>query len=507
MKLLDSMKKSKLWSAIVSAASILVIALATSVWVIGDFGGSASSNEAGGRDSGDSEVTSPEVDSSNQDVPVDTGKTELNPAEIAFHETYNGMPAGFTEEGYPYLGYPNAPVKIIEYSDYLCPFSGRHYMQTMPVLLEKYVRTGKVTYVYRDFPIASLHPTASKGSVAAACVGEQGAAAFWTMHDELFNARDEWSGLQDPTGFLTDLAGMIGTDMVVYDECMTSGREDPLVEESIAGAKAVGFNATPSFQFVSNKDGETYELVGAQPVEVFTKWLDALISGEEPPEQEEPERRELPFWSNPDTGLAPDPDRPGFTLAGDPYKGDPKALLTVIEFNDFQCSFCQRHALETQPVLDEKFVDTGEVRWVYKHFPLKMHAHSTTAAAAAECAADQGKFWEMYKLLFREMDRWSEGDPDAELVALAEQLKLDMKLFTQCFNGRNALQRVLNDIYDGQDLIRSTPAFIVVYGGKGGVLRGFKQADRFIAVLEAHKKSALEARKKEVTKDTSAAKN
>ena len=64
-----------------------------------------------------------------------------------------------------------------------------------------------------------------------------------------------------------------------------------------------------------------------------------------------------------------------------------------------------------------------------------------------------------------------------------------MKPFTQCFNGRNALQRVLNDIYDGQDLIRSTPAFIVVYGGKGGVLRGFKRADAFVSVLEAHKKA------------------
>ena len=233
MKLFDSIKKSKIW---------LVIVFSASVWVIGDFGGSVSSNEVTERDSGDSEVTSPEVDSSNQDVPVDTGETELNPAEITFHETYNGMPAGFTEEGYPYLGYPNASVKVIEYSDYLCPFSGRHYTQTMPTLLEKYVRTGKVMYVYRDFPIASLHPTASMGSVTAACVGEQGAAAFWTMHDELFNARNEWGSLQDPTGFLTDLAGMIGTDMVVYDECIVSGRENPLVEESIAGAKALGFN-------------------------------------------------------------------------------------------------------------------------------------------------------------------------------------------------------------------------------------------------------------------------
>jgi protein-disulfide isomerase len=498
MKLLNSMKKSKLW---------LVIVLVASVWVIGDLGGSASSNEAAEPDLGDSEVTSPEADSSAQYVSVDTGKTESNPAETTFHETYNGMPAGFTQEGYPYLGDPNAPVTMIEYSDYLCPFSGRYYTQTMPALLEKYVRTGKVTYVYRDFPIASLHPTASMGSVAAACVGEQGAAAFWAMHDEIFNAQNEWGNLQDPTGFLTDLAGMIGTDMTAYDECMTSGRENPLVEEGIAGAKALGFNGTPSFQFVSNKDGETYQLVGAQPVEVFTEWLDALISGEKPPEQEEPEKRELPFWSNPDTGLAPDPDRPGFTLAGDPYKGDPKAPLTVIEFNDFQCSFCQRHALETQPVLDEQFVDTGEVRWVYKHFPLKMHPNSPVAAAAAECAADQGKFWEMYKLLFQEMDRWSEGDPDAELVALAEELKLDVKLFTQCFNGRNVLQRVLNDIYDGQDLIRSTPAFIVVYGGSGGVLRGFKAADTFVAVLEAHKKAALEARKKEVINNASAAEN
>ena len=88
------------------------------------------------------------------------------------------IPVGFTEEGFPYRGDPDAPVIVYEYSDYLCPFCGRHTNETMPALLDQFARTGKVKFVFKDFPIEALHPTADFGHLAAICVAEQGAPVF-----------------------------------------------------------------------------------------------------------------------------------------------------------------------------------------------------------------------------------------------------------------------------------------------------------------------------------------
>lgn len=395
-------------------------------------------------------------------------------------QVYEGTPVGFTEEVYPFRGDPDAPVTVVEYSDYLCPYCARHFNQTLPTLLEKHVRTGQLKLVFRDFPIAKLHPTAAKGAAAALCVAEQGAVRFWSMHDALYRRQNEWNRLPDPGEFLAGIAEEIGVDRAAYDECVASGRTARRVEESVAEGKGLGFKGTPSFQFVNNKSGDTYTMVGAQPMEVFAQWTDALAAGKAPPE---PKKPELPLWAKPE-GLAPDPDRPGWTMAGDAYKGDPQAKLAVVEFADFQCPACGRHALQTQPVLDEQFVETGKLLWVVKHFPLRMHPHAPAAAAAAECAADQGRFWDMHHRLYQEQERWAQSDDvDAALVTLAETVDLEIDVFTECFQGRNALERVLRDMYDAQGVVRTTPTFVVLHDGKASVVRGARRADQFVAIL------------------------
>lgn len=398
-------------------------------------------------------------------------------------ETYGGMPVGFTKESAPYLGDPNAPVTLEEWSDYLCPYCGRYFHQTLPVLLEKYVSTGQVKLVFRDLPIAALHPTATQGHVAARCVAEQGASRYWAMHDELFRDQQRWNGLPDPVAYLAETAEKVGADMTAYQQCIASGRAKVPVEQSVAAGQALGFQGTPSFRFIDGKSGDAYTLVGAQPLDAFVRRADALIAGEKPPEDPKPEPPELPVWAKPE-GLSPDPNRPGYTMAGDQYKGDPKAKLVVIEFTDFQCSHCRRHALETQSALDEQFVQTGKVQWVIKHFPLRIHDHAAVAAVAAECAADQGKFWDMYHLLYERMDDWSQGDVEAALTGLAAQLKLDAPAFESCFNSRKALERVLKDLYDAQGVIKRAPTFVVVYSGTGTLLRGAMPADQFASALE-----------------------
>ena len=394
-------------------------------------------------------------------------------------ETYDGTPVGFTEDGFPYRGNSDAAVTIIEYSDYFCPYCARHFQQTLPALLEKYVRPGKVKLVFADFPIASLHPQAPAAAESALCVGEQGAALFWAMHDRIFASRNRWAQTS-PEDLLPELAASIGADAGAYQACIQSGRMKARVDAGIVAAQELGFNATPSFRFESNFDEENYTFAGAQSIDKFSEWLDAMLAGEPPPVPPPPE---LPFWASTD-GLAPDPQRPGFTKAGDAYKGDPDAPLVVVEFSDFQCPSCQRHAMETQPVLNEKFIATGKVFWVFKNRPLRMHENAPAAAVAAECAGEQGKFWEMSGLLYQKSDAWSEGDPDFPILAMADELGLDEIDFRVCFQGRKGLERVLDDIYDGIGLISETPSFVTIYGGRGRLSKGAREPEHFVSYLE-----------------------
>jgi protein-disulfide isomerase len=400
-------------------------------------------------------------------------------------EVYQGEPVGFTQEGYPYMGQPDAPVTLEEYSDFLCPFCGRHFNQTLPTLTQKYIASGQVKYVFRDMPLVSLHPNAPQGHAAARCVAEQGAALFWAMHDQLFKTQDEWRDLPDPTDYLAGAAKKAGADINAYNQCLESGRTPPLVQESVDAGAALGFNGTPSFQFIVNKDGKTSTLVGAYPMETFSQQIDALVAGKEPPQDQEEQAKsaELPLWAN-DKGLAPDPQRPGFTLAGDPYRGNLQAKLVVVEFSNFQCPSCQKHILEVQPAIDKALVDTGQVLWVFKNLPLRSLPQSMVAAVTAECAGDQGKFWEMHDQLFQTQGQWAVDQPDPILVSLAGQLNLDVDSFSTCFNSRQALERVLNDMYDAQGVVTTTPTFVVLSGGKGTLINGSRPAEEFVKTVQ-----------------------
>jgi protein-disulfide isomerase len=339
---------------------------------------------------------------------------------------YSDIPTGFTAEGYPYRGSPDAPVTLVEYSDYLCPFCKRHFDETLPGILNDFVRSGKLQYVFRDFPIASLHPTASQGHVAAWCVGEQDAAMYWKMHDLLFATRDQWFALPDPSAFLEQLAVQAGGDPAAYQTCIETQRTQSIVDAGVAAANDKGFNGTPSFEFVANASQETYPMIGAQSLILFRDWLDSMVAGKEPPlaEQAKGDEGKLPFWARSD-GLRPNPLRPGTTMAGDPYRGNPDAKVVVVEYTDFQCPACAEFASSTQPTVTQKYIDSGQAMWVFKNLPLNTHPQAAAAATAGECAVDQGKFWEMHDLLFTTVDQWGVPDPDPELVRLAEELGLD----------------------------------------------------------------------------------
>lgn len=403
-------------------------------------------------------------------------------------ETYNGIPVGFTEEGYPFRGDPNAPVTMVEYSDYQCPFCARYFVQTEPALNESFVRSGQLQVIFRDFPIEGLHPNAPAAHVASLCVADQGAPLYWQMHAKLFQSQNEWSNLSDPAPVFERLATEIGADVDAYNACLENDQDakQAFIAASIAEGQGVGVSGTPSFNFLGGPDGQ-YLLVGAQPYEQFAAYMESLLAGEAPLDAQQQAdsgaEAQIPVWATSE-GWQPDPERPGVNMAGDYYRGSLDAKVVVVEFSDFQCPFCRRHVEDTQPTLDEKFVDTGEVMWIFKHFPLSIHPQAPAAAAASECAGDQGKFWEMHDLLFTDQQAWSISDPSPVFADLASQLDLDVDAFNTCLADPAIAERVTSDLNDGAPFVQGTPTFIVLFNGEGRIIPGALPLDTFEQALQ-----------------------
>jgi protein-disulfide isomerase len=318
-------------------------------------------------------------------------------------------------------------------------------------------------------------------------VADQGSAAiYWNYHAELFRAVEEWQSSPDPLPIFARLAEQTGNDMDAYAACMESGANAEIVQARVDAGFARGFNATPSFQVVRGEDDAIFEIIGAQPYEQFSAVVDSALAGEMPvaaaPEAEQPQEG-IPFWATAE-GWQPDPDRPGYNVAGDQYRGDVDAPLTVIEFSDFQCPFCQRHNADTQPILDEKYVDSGKVLWVYKHFPLNIHPQAPAAGVAAECAAEQDMFWEMNEALFGSVSAWSVNEPNPVFIDLAVELGLDSAAFAACLDDPAMLARVDEDMAEGAQFVQGTPTFIIVRGDQGSIIPGALPEASFSEVLD-----------------------
>ena len=120
--------------------------------------------------------------------------TTKNPTAVTDTELTEAQSftVGFTSEGHPFQGNPDAAVTIEEYSSYQCPFCGRYFSGAYPELKRQYVETGKVLYIFKDFPLSG-QPQSPKAAEAARCAGDiDGAQAYWDMHDRLFTGQRDW---------------------------------------------------------------------------------------------------------------------------------------------------------------------------------------------------------------------------------------------------------------------------------------------------------------------------
>ena len=176
----------------------------------------------------------------------------------------------------PFKGAPDARVTLVEFTDYQCPFCARHQKETVPQLLEKYVKTGKVKYVVRDFPLEAIHPAAVKAAEAPHCAGDGG--KYWEMHERLFaNPR-----AMAPTDLVAH-AQALGLDSKAFQACLEEGKYTPRVNRARAEGASAGVRGTPSFflgitEPNSDKITAVAAIRGAHPFAKFQEEIEKLLA-------------------------------------------------------------------------------------------------------------------------------------------------------------------------------------------------------------------------------------
>jgi protein-disulfide isomerase len=171
------------------------------------------------------------------------------------------------------LGRSDAPLTLIEFSDFQCPFCLRHVRQTFDKIRSEYVDTGKVRYVFRQFPIQSLHAQAWDGARAAECAGQQG--KFWEMHSRLF-ANPKQMGPADLEGHARD----VGLQQAAFKQCMSDAAVTAKITKDLDEGARAGVSGTPMFFVGTIENGKVKvlrRLNGAVPYSAFQQTFDSLL--------------------------------------------------------------------------------------------------------------------------------------------------------------------------------------------------------------------------------------
>jgi protein-disulfide isomerase len=198
------------------------------------------------------------------------------------------MNAVINTEGEPFKGNKNAKLTLVEFSEFQCPFCGRHVRDTYPQIDKEYIQTGKVKYVFRDLPLESIHKNAFKAAEATHCAGEQN--KYWEMHDRLFANQNSLE-----PAMLTSHAQAVGVDPKKFQTCLDSGKFAAAIRKDIAEANKYGITGTPTsvIGLTQANDPKTIKILkvirGAQNISAFKEALDSLYN--EKPPQPTPEKK------------------------------------------------------------------------------------------------------------------------------------------------------------------------------------------------------------------------
>jgi protein-disulfide isomerase len=309
-----------------------------------------------------------------------------------------------------------APVSIIEFSDFECPFCGQ-VAPFVQELLRAYPK--QVRFIFKHNPLP-MHTHAALAHEAALAAAEQG--KFWEMHDLLF-ANQKNLEMQS----LLEYAKQLNIDVATFQKALESHRYRPQVEQDVAEAKGLGVTATPTF-FVNGR-----KAVGAQSLDSLKGLVDQALG----------------------ISTGPALARKEIAVGEAPVRGAARAPITIVEFADFQCPFCGR-ALPTLQQLLRDYPD--RVRWVFKNFPLDFHQDSFLAHQAALAAGAQGKFWELHDRIFVDQPAIKRDD----LIQAAKGLGLDVTRFVTDLDSGRFRASVEADRAEGNRLgVSGTPTFFI----------------------------------------------
>jgi len=273
----------------------------------------------------------------------------------------------------------------------------------IPEIISRYVDTGKARFVYRDFPLTSIHASAQKAAEAAVCAGKQD--RYWEMNEKLFARQTEWTAEgADPIKFFRDYAAQIGLDTAAFNTCLDSGEAATAVKADLLAGEQLGVSATPYF-FIND-----IPIRGGMSVEGFSTLIDYVAAG----------------------GSAVEPVPVGdWRVLGNTQTATAGALAFV----DYADPQSRQYALEVLPQLKQTYIDTGQIVYVVHPWAPDEDTPSALGAAAAECAGQQGKGWEMVTKLFEEQDKWTQAaDPQPLFTSYAQELGLDTAKFEECLS-------------------------------------------------------------------------
>ena len=351
----------------------------------------------------------------------------------------------------PTQGPSTALVTIVEFSDFQCPFCKK----VLPSLDQVRSTYGnRVRIVWKDAPL-SFHPRAVPAAeLARFARATKGDAAFWTMHDLLFDAQPR---LEDPE--LEALARHAGLDVPKAMAAVKARAGAKEIDADLMLMDDVSAQGTPHF-FINGK-----KLVGAQPFEKFRAVIDAELAYAEGLVKSGVAANAVyeTIIRDGKTASGKEPDRKvvGPGPATSPFRGAANAKVVIQEFSDFQCPFCSR----VEPTIDQLVKDyPGKVKVVWRNMPLSFHADAPLAAEAArEAFVQKGNdgFSKMRELLFKH-----QADPDGlkrtQLESYAALIGLDLKKFGKALDDGTHKAAIEADRKAAEDAgLSGTPAFTV----------------------------------------------
>lgn len=400
----------------------------------------------------------------------------------------------------PVTGGKDALVTIIEVSDFQCPFCSR-VGPTMKKVKEAYKENVRI--VWANNPL-SFHNRAKPAALAAMAAHRQG--KFWEMHDKLFaNQR----ALTDDN--FKKWATELKLDLAKFDKDMKDDALSKQIDREQKAAQATGARGTPGF-FINGK-----LLSGAQPFPAFKKEIDAALEAAKKSRDAGKKGMALLddtfkardaktgpkvlgyfFKGEKIVAAAPQkrpqpkgpvkPPKDSYTIwkvpvdvKKDLIKGNSdEAIVTIVEFSDFECPFCSRGKNTVEEV---KKLYGDKVRIVFKHHPLPFHRNARAAHRASIAAGKQGKFWEFHDKAFAN----SRALNDENYKKWATELKLDMAKFDKDYKDPAADKQIVSDMeMAGTVSVRGTPNFVI----NGRKIVGAQPVAMFKAIVDEELKKA-----------------